>query len=451
VDEVVISSVGDVRSTDPADALTCALAEEISAYVARNPRSRDRFAEATSVMPGGNTRTVLYYEPFPLRIVHGRGCRLWDADDHEYIDFLGEFTAGIYGHSDPVIRSAVDTAFERGVNLSGHTHLEAQLASIICSRFPSVDLIRFTNSGTEANLMALAAATVFTGRRRILVFEGGYHGGVLNFSNGNSVVNVPHDFIVGAYNDLDRSLRLIEAHRDQLAAILVEPMLGSGCIPADADFLRGLRDAATRHGALLIFDEVMTSRLSYGGRQQTLNITPDLTTLGKYLGGGMSFGAFGGRHDLMAQFDPRVAGALAHAGTFNNNVVTMSAGIAGLTQVLTADAIEAINARGDALRTRLNAVCHERRARLQFTGLGSLMSAHTADRPIRTPVDAAHGDAHLKGLFFFDMLRRGVYMARRGFMALSLPIGDAEIDHLVEAVVGFLDTRRDVAIRTRTI
>jgi len=294
-------------------------------------------------------------------------------------------------------------------------------------------LIRFTNSGTEANLMALAAATVFTGRRKILVFEGGYHGGVLNFStSGSSVVNVPHEFIVGAYNDLERSLRLIETHCDQVAAILVEPMLGSGCIPADADFLRGLRDAATRHGALLIFDEVMTSRLSSGGRQQTLNITPDLTTLGKYLGGGMSFGAFGGRRDVMAQFDPRVAGALAHAGTFNNNVVTMSAGIAGLTQVLTADAIEAINARGDALRTRLNAVCRERRARLQFTGLGSLLSAHTAERPIRTPVDAAQGDANIKGLLFFDMLRRGVYMARRGFMALSLPIGDAEIDHLVE-------------------
>jgi len=445
---VAITSVVDACATNPTDALTSALAEEISAYVARNPRSRDRFAEATAVMPGGNTRTVLYYEPFPLSIVRGRGCRLWDADDHEYIDFLGEFTAGIYGHSDRVIRSAVETALERGVNLSGHTHLEAQLASIICSRFPSVDLIRFTNSGTEANLMALAAATVFTVRRKILVFEGGYHGGVLNFSSGSSAVNVPHEFIVGAYNDLERSLRLIEAHRDQLAAILVEPMLGSGCIPGDADFLRGLRDAATRHGALLIFDEVMTSRLSSGGRQQTLNITPDLTTLGKYLGGGMSFGAFGGRHDVMAQFDPRVAGALAHAGTFNNNVVTMSAGIAGLTQVLTAEAIEAINARGDALRTRLNAVCRERRARLQFTGLGSLLSAHTAERPIRTPVDAAHGDANLKGLFFFDMLRRGVYMARRGFMALSLPIGDAEIDHLVEAVDGFLDTRSDVATRT---
>jgi len=287
---------------------------------------------------------------------------------------------------------------------------------------------------------------VFTGRRKILVFAGGYHGGVLNFSSATSVMNVPHEFIVGAYNDLERSLRLVDAHRNQLAAILVEPMLGSGCIPADADFLRGLRDAATRHGALLIFDEVMTSRLSSGGRQQTLNITPDLTTLGKYLGGGMSFGAFGGRHDVMAQFDPRVAGALAHAGTFNNNVVTMSAGIAGLTQVLTADAIEAINARGDALRTRLNAVCRERRARLQFTGLGSLLSAHATERPIRTPVDAAaYGDASLKGLFFFDMLRRGVYMARRGFMALSLPIGDAEIDQLVEAVDGFLDTRSNVA------
>ena len=153
MDEVAISSVVDVRATNPTDAPTCALAEEISAYVARNPRSRDRFAEATAVMPGGNTRTVLYHEPFPLSIVRGRGCRLWDADDHEYIDFLGEFTAGIYGHSDRVIRSAVETALERGVNLSGHTHLETQLASIICSRFPSVDLIRFPNSGTEANLM----------------------------------------------------------------------------------------------------------------------------------------------------------------------------------------------------------------------------------------------------------------------------------------------------------
>src|SRR5206468_1932636 len=172
---------------------------------------------------------------------------------------------------------------------------------------------------------------------------------------------------------LDRSLRLIEAHRHQLAAILVEPMLGSGCIPADADFLRGLRDAATRHGALLIFDEVMTSRLSYGGRQQTLNIKPDLTTLGKYLGGGLSFGAFGGRQDVMEQFDPRRSDALPHAGTFNNNVLSMTAGLAGLTRVFTPAAADTLNARGDALRSRLNVACQERGAQFQFTGIGSML------------------------------------------------------------------------------
>src|SRR6185503_12748177 len=171
-----------------------------------------------------------------------------------------------------------------------------------------------------------------------------------------------------------------------------------GSIPADAEFLQALRRAATAEGALLIFDEVMTSRLAPGGRQEALGITPDLCTLGKYLGGGMSFGAFGGRRDVMQQFDPRTPGALPHAGTFNNNVVTMAAGIAGLTRVFTPAAAQALNARGDALRARLNALCRDRRARFQFTGLGSLMSAHATDRPIRTPADAASADAAVAGL-----------------------------------------------------
>jgi glutamate-1-semialdehyde 2,1-aminomutase len=286
---------------------------------------------------------------------------------------------------------------------------------------------------------------VFTRRRKILVFGGAYHGGVLSFAGGASPVNVPHEFVIAAYNDIDRTLQLIEAHRGELAAILIEPMIGSGgCIPADAAFLEALRDAATRGGSLLIFDEVMTSRLAPGGRQQTLGITPDLCTLGKYLGGGMTFGAFGGRRDVMQQFDPRLPGALPHAGTFNNNVVTMAAGIAGLTKVFTPAAAQALNARGDSLRTRLNALCRERGARFQFTGLGSLMSAHATDRPIRTPADAATADAALEGLFFFDLLERGVYTSRKGFIALSLPLGDAEIDHFVDAVAGFFQSRNDL-------
>jgi glutamate-1-semialdehyde 2,1-aminomutase len=431
-------SVSVSRSDDRQSAVAAATER----FCAANPKSLAQHSAATAVMPGGNTRTVLYSNPFPLAIARGDGCRLWDLDGHEYIDMLGEFTAGIYGHTNHVIRSAVISALERGIDLSGHTVTEAELARIICDRFPSIALVRFTNSGTEANLMALAAATAFTGRRKILVFQGGYHGAVLSFARGRSATNVPHDFIVSTYNDVAATERLIEAHGDELAAILVEPMLGSaGCIPGDRRFLELLRHASAQCGAVLIFDEVMTSRLSSGGLQQALGITPDLTTLGKYLGGGLSFGAFGGRQDIMGQFDPRRPNALPHAGTFNNNILTMSAGVAGLTNVFTPAAAEALNARGDALRRRLNAACKGRR--LQFTGIGSLMCAHPVDDVIKTAADAAAVDPSLRDLFYFDLLERGFYLARRGFIALSLEIGGDEVRRFEEAVSDVLEHRAD--------
>jgi glutamate-1-semialdehyde 2,1-aminomutase len=431
-------SVSVSRSDDRQSAVAAATER----FCAANPKSLAQHSAATAVMPGGNTRTVLYSNPFPLAIARGDGCRLWDLDGHEYIDMLGEFTAGIYGHTNHVIRSAVISALERGIDLSGHTVTEAELARIICDRFPSIALVRFTNSGTEANLMALAAATAFTGRRKILVFQGGYHGAVLSFARGRSATNVPHDFIVSTYNDVAATERLIEAHGDELAAILVEPMLGSaGCIPGDRRFLELLRHASAQCGAVLIFDEVMTSRLSSGGLQQALGITPDLTTLGKYLGGGLSFGAFGGRQDIMGQFDPRRPNALPHAGTFNNNILTMSAGVAGLTNVFTPAAAEALNVRGDALRRRLNAACKGRR--LQFTGIGSLMCAHPVDDVIKTAADAAAVDPSLRDLFYFDLLARGFYLARRGFIALSLEIGGDEVRRFEEAVSDVLEHRAD--------
>ena len=290
--------------------------------------------------------------------------------------------------------------------------------------------------------MALAAATAFTGRRRILVFQGGYHGAVLGFARGRSAGNVPHDFIVSTYNDVAGTERLIETHGDELAAILVEPMLGSGgCIPGDRRFLEALRHASSACGAVLIFDEVMTSRLSAGGLQHALGITADLTTLGKYLGGGLSFGAFGGRRDIMGQFDPRRPNALPHAGTFNNNIVTMSAGVAGLTHVFTPAAADALNARGEALRRRLNAACKGRQ--LHFTGIGSLMCAHPVDGVIQTSADTATVDPLLRDLLYFDLLERGFYLARRGFIALSLAIGDDEIRRFEEAVADVLQQRGD--------
>ncbi|UUZ68561.1 aminotransferase class III-fold pyridoxal phosphate-dependent enzyme [Polaromonas sp. P2-4] len=408
-----------------------------------NPASERLLAEAADVLPAGNTRSVLFYSPFPLSMARGEGCHLWDADGHRYLDALGEFTAGIYGHSHPVIQQAIISALKDGLNLSSHTAREAALAHEIQRRFTGLELLRFTNSGTEANLMALAVALVHTGRRKVLVFDGAYHGGVLSFGGGKSPVNVPHDFVVAPYNNLDTVQTLVQTHGAELAAILVEPMLGAGgCIPAEPAFLHGLRALADECGALLILDEVMTSRLSPGGRQALLGLKPDLTTLGKYFGGGLSFGAFGGRADVMARFDPRRPDALAHAGTFNNNVLTMAAGLAGLTQVLTPAALDTLNLRGERLRERLNAVFAQHAVGLQFTGLGSVMQLHATARPLRNPADMAGADDRIKALLFFDLLERGVFLARRGLVALSLPFGDAEADTFVSALDAVVQARQ---------
>ena len=418
-----------------------ALRDAKEAYVAHNPQSLARYVDALAVMPGGNTRTVLHYAPYPLAMARAEGCRLWDMDGHEYVDFLGEYTAGIYGHSHPVIRAAVDGALDGGINFGASNMTEARFARAICERF-GLDRVRLTNSGTEANLLAITVATIFTRRKKVMVFDGSYHGAVFGFAGGGSPVNAPFDYVVAPYNDIQTTRALIAEHAAELAVAILEPMMGSGgCIAALPDFLHMIRDETTRVGALMILDEVMTSRLSPGGLQAVRGIKPDLTTLGKYVGGGMSFGAFGGRGDIIDMFDPRRAHALPHAGTFNNNVLTMAAGLAGLTQVYTPEAAQTLNARGDALRERLNDACRAAGAKLQFTGIGSMLAVHTTRRPILTPADAAAGDQRLKELFFFDMLAAGIWLARRGMMTLCLPIGDAECDRLVAAVEEFISAR----------
>jgi glutamate-1-semialdehyde 2,1-aminomutase len=409
----------------------------IERYTQANPNSARQLDWAARVMPGGNTRSVLFYEPFPLVMAGGNGCFLDDLDGHRYVDFLAEYTAALYGHSHPVITHALTTAMANGLNLSAHTELEARLATLIVERFGCIEQVRFTNSGTEANLLALAAAKAYTARSRIIAFNGGYHGGVLSFHGPTTAMNVPHQAVLADYNDLHSVERLFQEHRGQIAAILVEPMLGaSGCICAESGFLEGLRAMSQAHGALLIFDEVMTSRLGPGGLQEKLGIRPDLITLGKYLGGGMPCGVLGGRKDIMAQFDPR-HGRLSHAGTFNNNVLTMAAGIAGLEQVYTREAALHLNARGDRLREQLNEVLTT--MPMQFTGQGSVMNLHPTALPIRSPWDIPADRNNLRDLFFFHLLECGIYSARRGLFALSLPLTERELTRLVVATQAFVE------------
>jgi glutamate-1-semialdehyde 2,1-aminomutase len=422
--------------------IAAALAEAQDEYRARNPKSLAQYEAACAAMPGGNTRHSIFAEPFPLTMVTGEGARLWDLDGHEYIDFLSEFTAGLYGHSHPAIRRAIDQALDGGWNLGAQGPAEARLAQAICDRFPSIDLVRFTNSGTEANLMAVSLARALTGSNKVLVFKGGYHGGVFYFRGQGSRVNAPYDFLLADYNDIAGTRALAAPHRADLAAILVEPMLGgSGCIPATRDFLADLRALASETGAVLIFDEVMTSRLAPGGLQEVHGILPDLTTLGKYVGGGMSFGAFGGKAALMEWFDPRRKDGFQHAGTFNNNVLTMNAGYVGLTEVYTPERARTLNRFGNGLRERLNAIVRRRGLAMQFTGIGSMIGVHMTDRPVRNAADAAQGDAGLLDLFYFDLLGRGVWIAKRGMMALSIALDAADADKLAAAVEEFAETR----------
>jgi glutamate-1-semialdehyde 2,1-aminomutase len=417
-----------------------AIAEARARYVAANPASLARHVESLAVMPGGNTRTVLHVDPFPLAMAAGEGGVLRDADGHAYLDFLGEYTAGLFGHANPVIRAAIDRALDGGISLGAANLVEARFARAVCDRF-GLERVRFTNSGTEANLMALATACAVTGRRGVLAFRGGYHGGLLAFGAA-SPTNAPYDVVLAPYNDLDATQAAIAAEAGRLAAIILEPMQGGGgCIPAEPAFLAGLRDAADAAGALLILDEVMTSRLAPGGLQSVLGVRPDLTTLGKYVGGGMSFGAFGGGAAVMDRFDPRRPDAFAHAGTFNNNVLTMSAGLAGLTEVFTPEACAALGARGEALRARLNDRARAHGAQMQFTGIGSMMTVHFAAGPIRRVEDVAGADPRLKELFFFDLLASGIWLARRGMMNLSLPTDDAACAALEAAVEEFISSR----------
>ncbi|KAM0798374.1 putative glutamate-1-semialdehyde 2,1-aminomutase [Usnea florida] len=429
-----------------------ALVEAHSRYTRHNQISLKAHEAARRYQPGGNTRTSYCGEdPFPITFASGNGCTLTSLDDHVYIDFLGEYTAGIYGHNNAIIRTAIDEALTRGWSFGGNNMYEKELARIVCERFaPTMELVRFTNSGTEANMMAVATALAWTGRTKILVFRGGYHGATISFRHearglAAKSVNLPHEWVVGTYNDIDQTEEILSALPPKsLAAILVEPMLGNaGAVPGSLPFLQFLRSYASSNEALLIFDEVMTSRLSYRGLGHRLGIRPDLMTLGKWVGGGMSFGAFGGRSDVMEMYDPRKKGGLAHAGTFNNNVISMAAGCAGC-RVLDEETTNRLNDLGERLKEKVMDVIEKhlysdlpRTVNVEYpmymSGIGSILAIHF---PPSSP--------HLPSLFYHHMLSKGIYLAERGFIALNIELGMEEVDKFVDTTGKFVEKWRDI-------
>ncbi|MDQ2065899.1 aminotransferase class III-fold pyridoxal phosphate-dependent enzyme [Xinfangfangia sp. CPCC 101601] len=419
--------------------LELALADATARYTAANPASLARHEAAKASLPGGNTRSVMWYEPFPVGIAKGEGVQLTDLDGHSYTDFVSEYSAGLYGHSNPLIQNAMREAIANGVALGGPNSYEALLADELCARFAALERVRFTNSGTEANIMAISAARAITGRDKVMVFREGYHGGVLLFGHGGSVLNLPFPYVMADYNDIEGTEALLRAHKDSIGAVILEQMLGAGgCIRASDAFLAMLRRVTQETGALLIFDEVMTSRQHFNGLQAVTGITPDLMTLGKYIGGGASFGAFGGRADLMARFDPGAEGCFGHGGTFNNNIISMRAGYTGLSQVLTQEASALFNALGAQLQTQIDGLFAAHGLAGCTAGYGSLFAVHFMPREAVTPQAVDQADRRVQKLWHLEMMLAGQYVTPRGMIALALPHSEADCAGLVAAMDRFL-------------
>jgi glutamate-1-semialdehyde 2,1-aminomutase len=393
-------------------------------YENRTAASRELWERALGSLPGGNTRTTIFHDPYPVYVERGEGCRVWDADSVERIDFISNYTSLILGHCHPRVVEAVQSQAARLMSVAAPNELEIELAERIRERLPSVELVRFANSGTEATMLALRAARAFTGREKIGVFAGGYHG------SHDYAAGVPADpsaapggpgipagvadtLVVSPFDDREGTLAALEPHLGELAAVIVEPVLGAGgVVPATAGFLAFLRELTRDAGALLVFDEVISFRIGYHGAQGHLGVTPDLTTLGKIIGGGLPVGALGGRADVMELFDPRAEGRLPHGGTFNANPLTMAAGLATLGELtperyveleeLTDELVEGVNERTGA----------------SAASVGSLFRIETPDLP---------------GLHT-SLLANGILMTPRGMGCLSTPMTIAEVDAFVEAL-----------------
>jgi len=422
------------------DALKQAIEDARTRFAAANPLSDAAEEDALRYLPGGNTRSVLHYEPFPLTMVSGEGAEVTDLDGHRYVDFVGEYSAGLFGHSDPRIKAAINEALDAGIAMGAPTKYERVLAALLCDRYPALEQVRFCNSGTEANLMALTTACAVTGRKKLLVFRESYHGGVIKFPGGRCELNVPYDFILADFNDIEGTAALIHGFGDDLAAVIVEPVLGAGGnIPGNQEFLNMLRSCTQEVGALLIFDEIKTARLGANGVQGMLDFMPDLTTVGKFIAGGLPTGAFGGRAELMARYDPRHGRGWNHAGTFNNNVCSMAAGCVAMGDVYTAERAAEFLEWSEAFRLSLNEMFAEKDVPMYANGMGSIIAIHFSKVPTKKPTDITAGCQSLRPLLHMEMLLEGVLICKRGDIFLSLPMDDTHLSKARMALEKFVD------------
>jgi len=420
-------------------------------------KSTELFARAQELTPGGVSSPVRAFRSVggdPFFVERGEGVYLHDVDGNTYIDYVMSWGALILGHADPGVVEAIDAAARKGTSYGAPCPGEVALAELVTEAMPSVEMVRFVNSGTEATMAAVRVARGATGRDLIVKFSGCYHGHgdgfLVQAGSGVATLGLPNSpgvpeplaglTLTASFNDLEGVERLFSEYGERVACVILEPIVGNaGFIPPADGFLEGLRRLTRDHGALLVIDEVMTGfRVAYGGAQEVYDVEADLTTLGKVIGGGLPVGAYGGRRDLMEQVAP--AGPIYQAGTLSGNPLAMAAGIAQMTQLRDTDPYDVLQARGQRIVDALVARANELGLPAWGGAIGAMWGVHFTEGPVRSFEDAQKTDTALFGRFHQAALRRGVFLPpsafEAGFLALAHTdeIVDTSIERLVEAL-----------------
>ncbi len=420
----------------------------------KRSRSDQLFEKAKQVIPGGVNSPVRAFNAVgghPHFIKRAHGAYLTDVDDNQYIDLINSWGPMILGHGHPAIEEAILLATRGSVSFGAPSPLEVEMAEIICSMVPSLEKVRMVNSGTEATMSAIRLARGYTGRDKIIKFEGCYHGHGDSFliaaGSGALTMGIPNspgvtngtaqDTLIARYNDLNSVEQLVEANRDQVAALIVEPVAGNmGCVLPREGFLAGLRDLCSREGIVLVFDEVMTGfRLAPGGAQELFKVSPDLTTLGKIIGGGMPVGAYGGSREIMDYIAPD--GPVYQAGTLSGNPVAMAAGLTML-KYLKANAeqvYQQLDETASHVATHIGRQLAQLDQNYRINQIGSMMSLFFTDQPVYDYPTAASSDQNLFRQFFQNMLEQGIYLPPSQFESwfISTALSETDLDKILAA------------------
>ncbi|MDJ0675682.1 MAG: glutamate-1-semialdehyde 2,1-aminomutase [Calothrix sp. MO_167.B42] len=418
----------------------------------KTTKSQEIFAAAQNLMPGGVSSPVRAFKSVggqPIVFDRVKGAYIWDVDGNQYIDYVGTWGPAICGHAHPEVIAALQAALEKGTSFGAPCALENVLAEMVIAAVPSIEMVRFVNSGTEACMAVLRLIRAFTKREKVIKFEGCYHGHADMFlvkaGSGVATLGLPDspgvpksvtsNTLTAPYNDLSAVKALFEANPDEIAGVILEPVVGNaGFITPDTGFLQGLRELTKEHGALLVFDEVMTGfRIAYGGAQEKFGVTPDLTTLGKIIGGGLPVGAYGGRQDIMSMVAP--AGPMYQAGTLSGNPLAMTAGIKTLELLQKPGTYEYLDKITKQLADGLLVIAKETGNEACGGQISAMFGMFFAPGPVHNYEDAKKADANKFGRFHRGMLERGVYLAPSQFEAgfTSFAHTEADIEKTLQA------------------